>query len=102
MKKAEPQVPFVPYRSDDRAPHERVLELNRNDQMVDVLSFEGWLEPGTYNVKSMKSASEILKAMVDKRIALAAIVGMHQHSGFFVGDEYVFVLVYYIDIRGSG
>ena len=27
------------------------------------------LEPGTYNVKSMKSASEILKAMVDKRIA---------------------------------
>ena len=27
MKKAEPQVPFVPYRSDDRAPHERVLEL---------------------------------------------------------------------------
>ena len=32
-------------------------------------SFEGWLEPGTYNVKSMKSASEILKAMVDERIA---------------------------------
>ena len=31
--------------------------------------------------------------MVDKRIALVAIVGMHQHSGFFVGDEYVFVLV---------
>ena len=27
MKKAEPQVPFVPYRSDDRTPHERVLEL---------------------------------------------------------------------------
>ena len=27
MKKAEPQVPFVPYRSDDRAPHERVLDL---------------------------------------------------------------------------
>ena len=24
-------------------------------------SFEGWLEPGTHNVKSMKSASEILK-----------------------------------------
>jgi hypothetical protein len=32
-------------------------------------SFEGWLEPGTYNVKSMKSASEILKAMVDADIA---------------------------------
>lgn len=32
-------------------------------------SFEGWLEPGTYNVKSMGSASDILKAMVDKRIA---------------------------------
>ena len=27
MKKAEPQVPFVPYRSDERTPHERVLEL---------------------------------------------------------------------------
>ena len=27
MKKAEPQVPFVPYRSDDRTPHERVLEM---------------------------------------------------------------------------
>ena len=31
-------------------------------------SFEGWLEPGTYNVKSMKSAKEIMKTMVDKRI----------------------------------
>ena len=27
MKKAEPQVPFVPYWPDDRTPHERVLEL---------------------------------------------------------------------------
>ena len=27
MKKAEPQVPFVPYRSDDRTPHECVLDL---------------------------------------------------------------------------
>ncbi|MBT1175214.1 endolytic transglycosylase MltG [Bifidobacterium sp. LC6] len=32
-------------------------------------SFEGWLEPGTYNVKGMGSASDIMKAMVDKRIA---------------------------------
>ena len=32
-------------------------------------SFEGWLEPGSYNIKSMGSASDILKAMVDKRIA---------------------------------
>lgn len=32
-------------------------------------SFEGWFEPGTYNVKSMKTASAVLKAMVDKRIA---------------------------------
>ncbi|NMM98191.1 endolytic transglycosylase MltG [Bifidobacterium olomucense] len=32
-------------------------------------SFEGWFEPGTYNVKGMKDASEILKTMVDKRIA---------------------------------
>ncbi|KAB7791232.1 endolytic transglycosylase MltG [Bifidobacterium leontopitheci] len=32
-------------------------------------SFEGWLEPGSYNVKSMGSASEILKTIVDKRIA---------------------------------
>ncbi|MBT1163620.1 endolytic transglycosylase MltG [Bifidobacterium felsineum] len=32
-------------------------------------SFEGWLEPGTYNVKGMNSASDILKDMVDKRVA---------------------------------
>ena len=31
-------------------------------------SFEGWLEPGVYNVKSMKSASKILEKMVDKRV----------------------------------
>ncbi|NEG54602.1 endolytic transglycosylase MltG [Bifidobacterium platyrrhinorum] len=31
--------------------------------------FEGWLEPGQYDVKSKKSAREILKMMVDKRIA---------------------------------
>ena len=27
MKKAEPQVPFVPHRPDDRTPCERVLDL---------------------------------------------------------------------------
>ncbi|PLS30259.1 YceG-like family [Bifidobacterium margollesii] len=31
-------------------------------------NFEGWLEPGNYNVKGKKSASQILKDMVDKRI----------------------------------
>ena len=31
--------------------------------------FEGWLEPGQYDVKSKKSASDILKMMVDKRVA---------------------------------
>lgn len=31
-------------------------------------SFEGWLEPGVYNVKSMKSANKILAKMVDKRV----------------------------------
>lgn len=31
-------------------------------------SFEGWIEPGSYNVKGMGSAEEILKEMVDKRI----------------------------------
>ncbi|MBT1171887.1 endolytic transglycosylase MltG [Bifidobacterium sp. MA2] len=30
--------------------------------------FEGWLEPGQYDVKSKKSASDILKMMVDRRI----------------------------------
>lgn len=32
-------------------------------------SFEGWLEPGQYDVKGLGDASAILKAMVDKRIA---------------------------------
>lgn len=31
-------------------------------------SFEGWLEPGTYDVKSLKTASKILTQMVEKRI----------------------------------
>ncbi len=31
-------------------------------------SFEGWLEPGQYNVASETSAANILKQMVDKRI----------------------------------
>ncbi|PJM73016.1 hypothetical protein CS006_07155 [Bifidobacterium primatium] len=31
-------------------------------------SFEGWLEPGSYNVKGKSSASDILKEMVQKRI----------------------------------
>ena len=31
-------------------------------------SFEGWLEPGVYNVKAIKSASKILAKMVDERI----------------------------------
>lgn len=30
--------------------------------------FEGWFEPGAYNVKNRGSASEIIKEMVDKRI----------------------------------
>lgn len=32
-------------------------------------SFEGWFEPGAYNVKGQTDASAVLKAMVDKRIA---------------------------------
>lgn len=32
-------------------------------------SFEGWFEPGQYDVKSMDSAGTILKAMVDRRVA---------------------------------
>ena len=32
-------------------------------------SFEGWLEPGTYNVKQLKTAKNVLKEMVTKRIA---------------------------------
>ncbi|KAB7788455.1 endolytic transglycosylase MltG [Bifidobacterium cebidarum] len=39
-------------------------------------SFEGWLEPGTYNVKGMGSASDILKDMVDKRIAKLEELGV--------------------------
>jgi UPF0755 protein len=32
-------------------------------------SFEGWLEPGSYNVKEMKTAKAILDALVSRRIA---------------------------------
>ena len=32
-------------------------------------SFEGWFEPGTYNLGELDDASEIIKTLVDKRIA---------------------------------
>ncbi|RSX53871.1 YceG family protein [Bifidobacterium goeldii] len=38
-------------------------------------NFEGWLEPGSYDVKSASSAQEILKNMVDKRIAKLDALG---------------------------
>lgn len=41
-------------------------------------SFEGWLEPGSYNVHSMKSAKEILSAMVAKRIKKLDSLGVAQ------------------------
>ena len=31
--------------------------------------FEGWFEPGQYDVKSKTSASDVLKMMVDRRVA---------------------------------
>lgn len=43
-------------------------------------SFEGWFEPGSYNVQSMTSASDILKAMVDKRIAKLDELGVPSGS----------------------
>ncbi len=39
-------------------------------------SFEGWLEPGTYDVASMSSASEIMQAMVDARIEKLDALGV--------------------------
>ncbi|BDR54584.1 hypothetical protein KIMH_06950 [Bombiscardovia apis] len=41
-------------------------------------SFEGWLEPGTYNVKEMKSAQQVLRTIVDKRIAKLDALGLPQ------------------------
>ena len=37
---------------------------------------EGWLEPGVYNVKSMKSAEDILAAMIKKRISKLDSLGI--------------------------
>ncbi|BDR52949.1 hypothetical protein KIM372_08560 [Bombiscardovia nodaiensis] len=39
-------------------------------------NFEGWLEPGTYNVKSMKSAQQILQTVVDKRVSKLDALGI--------------------------
>ena len=41
-------------------------------------NIEGWFEPGVYNVKSMKSAEDILSAMVNKRIAKLDALGIPQ------------------------
>lgn len=43
--------------------------------------FEGWLEPGQYNVKDLKSADAILKKMVDARVAKLDALGVPE------GDE---------------
>ena len=32
-------------------------------------NFEGWLEPGKYDVKGLGSAQKILKTIVDKRVS---------------------------------
>lgn len=39
-------------------------------------SFEGWLEPGTYDIKGAQSASALLKQMVDARIAKLDAMGV--------------------------
>lgn len=54
--------------------YERVLELNRNDQMVDVLSFEGWLEPN-----EMSLLSAILEPGIPARRASRGTAGIHKH-----------------------
>ena len=41
-------------------------------------SFEGWLEPGTYDPKSYSSPSALLKAMVDARISALNSLGVPQ------------------------
>ncbi|OZG49970.1 endolytic transglycosylase MltG [Bombiscardovia coagulans] len=41
-------------------------------------SFEGWMEPGSYNVKEMKSARTILQTLVDKRIEKLNSLGVAQ------------------------
>ncbi|MFC0265359.1 endolytic transglycosylase MltG [Alloscardovia macacae] len=48
--------------------------------------FEGWFEPGTYNVKGMTSAADVLKAMVDKRVAKLQELGVPE-------DQYETVLI---------
>lgn len=42
--------------------------------------FEGWLQPGVYQVGQYKSAKEILKAMVDARIKQLDALGVPQGS----------------------
>ena len=41
-------------------------------------SFEGWLEPGTYDPKSYSNPSQLLKAMVDARISSLNSLGVPQ------------------------
>lgn len=50
-------------------------------------SFEGWLEPGSYDAKGLGSASDIMKAMVDARVA--KLDGM----GVPTGDERENILI---------
>ncbi len=48
-------------------------------------NFEGWFEPGTYNVKGAKSASDVISQMVTKRIEKLKSLGVAE-------DQYETVL----------
>ncbi|RSX52489.1 endolytic transglycosylase MltG [Bifidobacterium callimiconis] len=54
----------------DRSEFQAIID-NKGDGILPAEaggSFEGWLEPGNYNVKDQKSAEAIMKMMVEKRI----------------------------------
>ena len=72
MKKAEPQVPFVPYRSDDRTPHERVLELMdmthaKTCRILEQLAWRctsrAWATSATYSCIPVPSATRSFKKL---------------------------------------
>ncbi|WP_018143762.1 endolytic transglycosylase MltG [Alloscardovia criceti] len=72
----------------DKSEFEAIINAGGSDILPEVAGgkYEGWFEPGTYNIKGEKTATDIIKAMVDKRIAKLQELGVSE-------DQYQTVLI---------
>lgn len=63
-------IPLADFKSVIQSGSSGILPAEANGK------FEGWFEPGSYNVKAQKSASDIIKALVDARMKKLDALGV--------------------------